>query len=458
MPTNARMTFRFEPIPATKPVKPVQSPGQAKRDSTGDAVERLLIVPKPAPAGERSSESAYNHTVMDTAPTKSGPLQDDIRTLEEMIRRTDSEIVLLPPAQPETSLPAKADRKVTALQERRPIVVRELEQTELDHERPERWTLPEDDGEYKPTGEWLSQVGAYTRNDGPTWTRVLLSVTAAIATGALFGYMVLSLFTGEPMFPSKQADGNVKTAVQTQASDSPSSATVLSRDGAANEGTTSQSGQNKPDARAALAEIPAGETFVLQYGVFRNADSTQLAAEQLKDVGLPAAIDDSDGYRVYAGIAPTKAEAELLAAQMPNIEVYIKPMDGATLKLSPNSNTETLKAFLTASAALRQLIAQLSVGALQDALPQPLAQEDADALQQAAASWKASQPAEGALTGTAATAALNLEQSLDAALASFASYAKKTSRFHLWSAQTAILQAELADRDLCDALQSAAHS
>lgn len=457
MPSKARMTFRFEPHPVLKPVKPASAAGLTQPDK-GDVADRLSIVPMPTLADEKQEESVYNHAIIDSPPSMNGPYQDDIRALEEIIRRTDSVVVHIPPAQTAPAAPFKADRKLSVVQDRQPIVVRELEQMEPDHEQPELWSLPEDNDEYKPAGDWLAQAGAYSRNDNPTWTRVFLSVTAAIATGALFGYMVLTLFTGEPMFPGMQTNEGIETTVQAQGSGAPALPAVTPEPNAVDEEVGTKSATGATGSNAAEAEIPAEEAYVLQYGVFRNVNSAQLAVAQLKDAGLPAAIDDSDGYRVYAGIAATKTEAERLAAQMPNIEVYIKPIGGSTLMLSAGQRFESIKAYFTESEVLRRLISQLSVGSLQDELPQPLAHDDADALRQAEADWKAVRPAADELSGSAKEAAQKLEQSLDAALASFASYAHKTSRYHLWNAQTAIMQAELADRKIREALQLAARS
>lgn len=456
MPSNARMTFRFEQLPMPKPVKPAPAAKLARPEQT-DVVDQLSIVAKPDVTDEARIESAYNHAVIESSTANDGPFQDDIRALEDIIRRADSVVVHIPPAEKAPEATPKTDRKLPASSARQPVVVRELEQIEPDHELPERWSLPEDEEDYKPTEDWLSQVGSYTRNDNPTWTRVFLSVTAAIATGALFGYMVLTLFTGEPMFPGKQSEG-IQTTAQAGTPDASSSTATGAKVGDAAVGAGAEPSPNATvtEAGKGFAEVPANEVFVLQYGVFRNADSTQLAAAQLKDVGLPAAIDDGDGYRVYAGIASTRAEAELLAAQMPNIEVYIKPFGGSALMLGTDERSESLKAYLTESATISRLIAQLTVSGLQDELPQPLAQDDAEALKQAESAWKAAKPPADALTGAAQGAAQKLEQSLASALASLASYGNKTSRYHLWNAQTSIMQAELADRELREALQPAA--
>lgn len=455
MPSNARMTFRFEQPPVPKPVKPAPA-ARLARPEEEDVIDQLPIAAIPDLADEARIESAYNHAVIETSKANNGPYQDDIRALEDIIRRTDSVVVHILPAEKVPAAASKTEPKLPAGQERRPVVVRELEQTELDHERPERWSLPEDDDDYKPSDEWLSQASSYRRDDSPTWTRVFLSVTAAIATGALFGYMVLTLFTGEPMFPGKQASEGIPTTSQSGTPDALASTALAPKASDPVVDVGAAPNPNVSDDNKALAEVPAKEAFVLQYGVFRNAESTHLAAEQLKDVGLPAAIDEADGYRVYAGIASTRAEAELLAAQMPNIEVYIKPLGATALLLDGNEHSDKLQAFMTESASLARLIAQLTVGGLQDELPQQLAQEDADALRRTESAWKAAKLPQGVLTGTANAGALKLEQALDAALASLASYVNKTSRYHLWSAQTAIVQAELADRELREALQPAA--
>lgn len=483
MPSNARMTFRFEPQPAPKPpAKPAaasQPDARAGEPIRPREIEAMPLAPMPAPEQAPPRHSEYTKTDrLETIPERDGPYQDDIRALEEMIRRTDSVVVHLPPqpaapprqrqpssqpaptpkpdapahASPLLDLSELAERKPQPVRERpskRPALVRELEQTEADHELPERWSLPEPtEDERRATSGWLAHDGAYTRNVGPSWTRVILSVAAAIVTGALFGYMVLTLFTGQPMFPS---DTSADVAAK-NAKGQPSATTT------ANASAGDASGAKAPPSAATAAggtEVPANDAYVLQYGVFKSADSTQLAMAQLQDVGLPAAADDADGYRVYAGIAASKEEAEQLAAQMPNMTVYIRPIGGPALALGTDDRSKALAALLDRSSALGKLVSRLTVAGLNDELPQPFAAADEDALKQAAADWRQALKADDTLTGRAATAAKKLEDSLTAALQSLDNYIGKQSRYHLWHAQTAILQAQLADRDFREALSPA---
>ncbi|MFD0674367.1 SPOR domain-containing protein [Cohnella sp. GCM10027633] len=475
MTSKARMTFRFDPLPAPKPDKPAHAAEparQTQRQLPVRPAEESLATQTNAellPIAPDARITEPTDTVIESYPPMNGPyLDDDIRALEDMIRRTDSVVVHLPkqPRQPEARqqaepkapptpisqpAPPMIDWKIPAARERQPRLVRELEQIETDHEQPERWSLPEDEaGDYRPANAgWMSRSGAYAPPSAPSWTRVILSVAAAIVTGALFGYMVLTLFTGEPIFPSKtpETDGTESVLLPSADPSPATSATSLP-------GTTGDTDvPRSAEPNGTIAEVPANEAYVLQYGVFKSADSAQLAVAQLQEVGLPAAIDDTDGYRVYAGIASTKAEAELLAAQMPNIEVYVKPAGGATLLLGAGELTEATASYMTKSAALGQLISQLTVSGLQDDLPQPMSADDADALKQASADWQASRTAAGALTGAAKAPADKLGQSLDSALDSLASYGGKPSRYHLWGAQTAVLQARLADGELRRTLQ-----
>lgn len=458
MTSKARMTFRFEPLPAPKASTPVQA---ARTKLIVPANAEQALTPQPDPLYTEQQPPA----VIESYPPLNGPyLDDDIRALEEMIRRTDSIVVHIPsesqPAQP-LSLSQEAnqsspiiDWKLPAVKERKPRIVRELEQVETDHEQPERWSLPaEEDGAYRPTSSWLAQAGSYVPPSAPSWTRVILSVAAAIVTGALFGYMVLTLFTGEPMFPSKSSPAQTESVLSPSADPAPAS--TLPQKTGSEQNNLLPSGTVPAASSGTITEIPADEVYVLQYGVFRTKDSAQLAAAQLQDVGLPAAIDDSDGYRVYAGIATTKAEAELLAEQMPNIEVYVRPANSTALVLNEGDQTDAAASLLTHSTELRRLIAQITVTGLQDDLPQPISPDDADALKQVVSKWQASRTATQSLSGEVSEQAGTLEQSLESALASLASYNDKPSRYHLWKAQSAVIQARLADAKLRQALDPA---
>ena len=53
-----------------------------------------------------------------------------------------------------------------------------------------------------PVRRIKSGVKKGVQRRGPSWTMVLLSVAGAVATGALFGYIALTLFAGESVLPA----------------------------------------------------------------------------------------------------------------------------------------------------------------------------------------------------------------------------------------------------------------
>jgi hypothetical protein len=419
MQPKTRMTFRFDPPkPAPRPLPvnmhavPSIEPTQPKREHVTE--DEHPTQPDIAP----SEHTAYY---------SGGPLQDDLYTLEQMIRTSE-------PIRVQKSVkvvPVKAD-----LHEEK----RSLEHLTYSEVGSAEWSEPGDAGN-RMEG-WLS--GALNRNEGPSWWRVIASVAGAVATGALFGYLVLTLFTGDSPFPAAPLTGK-DTPVQAKA---PSTPTALPGQGAA-PSAASQAGQ------PAKPTILNGSTFyLLQYGVFRTEESMRAAMEELKRKGLPAAADRTDGYRVYAGAADSKEEANLLAGQLSGIEVYVKPSVSQGWNPNEAEGADALAVFVQRSAELTRSLSRLSVSALQEEQPKPFEQAALVTLRENHNLWLESAKSTEGLTGAALQSAKDLQQSLHAAMVSVDDYSRKISRYHLWDIQSKVMQAVLSDRALRAALLS----
>ncbi|KIL36404.1 hypothetical protein SD71_07985 [Cohnella kolymensis] len=405
MEQKARMTFRFEP-----PKKPEPKPIERQRRSTA--------VQQQDKQDHGLSSEVQPQVAVDVFASWDTPF-NDIHALEEMIRRSDP-VALRP-------------------REQAPPVLNEVAE--------EKWSLtdgPEIELDAEPPAGWL-RTGLAARN-GPSWWRVFLSVTAAVATGALFGYMVLSLFTGEPLFPSRTGGVNeppTQSSVQAAGGALPTAA-VPAQDDAVT---------STPNGEQAVSEIPGDVYYLLQYGVFRSEDSMHGAAQELDGKGLAAAADTNEGYRIYAGVAATRNEAELLAAQMSGTEVYIKPLEGEPVTISSTVHPQGLAGLMKSSGELIGLLTEFTAAGLQDNEPKALSSEHAASLQQAHRAWLQTTAAAEGLKGEAKEAGKSLIQALNSAVMSMTEYNRKPSRYHLWSAQTAIMKALIADRDMRIGLQ-----
>ncbi|QMV43805.1 SPOR domain-containing protein [Cohnella cholangitidis] len=422
---KARMTIRFEP-----PVKP-----------KGSAKPTLRTVELDAEKAEPVTEevlTAWN-----------SPYQDDIHALEEIIRRTEPAkesdyptVQSLVPSVPIIDNPIA--RKPEYF--RREITIDETSEDIWSRETPE---FGQEDLRH---AEWYSRT-PNVREENPSWGRVFLSVAAAVGTGALFGYMVLSLFTGEPLFPGKSGTA-AQLPVQASSSqtDTPGSAPPVSRE-------PEQS--DVPSAATPVAEENAGNSvnasntelktdvyYMLQYGVFQSEESMETAVKQLQEKGLAHASETSDGYRVYVGTARSRDEAELLAAQMPDTEIYIKPIGGDEQSVPATTLSEEDVEFMNASAGMIRKLAQISAIGLQDKLPQRLGEADLDSLENSRRAWVETIPAADKLNGKTAEDAEAIVKGIQSAMLSMTEFNRKPSRYHLWNVQSSVMAALLADRHM----------
>jgi hypothetical protein len=400
MEQKARMTFRFEPPKKAEP-KPIQ-----RKQTTPTPLQEHKFI------DSLQSEAKLTGT-SSVLTSWNSPFQDDIHALEEIIRRSD----------PVVPSPSEQAAPINEISE-------------------ERWSLtsgPEIELEAETQPGWLS--GGLSRREGPSWWRVFLSVSAAVATGALFGYMILTLFTGEPLFPSR-ADGLKDTPLQQSVEAAGGAASPTLTIPAPNEGVSDAKGQ------PAVSEVPGDVYYLLQYGVFRSNDSMQAAVQDLDGKGLASAVDTNEGYRIYAGVAGTRSEAELLAAQMSGTEVYIKPLESEPVTISPTEHPQGLAGLMKSSSELIRLLTEFTVAGLQDQVPQALSAENAASLQLAHREWLQTIGAADRLTDGAGEKGKSLIQALNSAVMSMTEYNRKPSRYHLWSAQTAIMKALIADRDI----------
>lgn len=417
MQPKTRMTFRFDAPP--KPQK-----------------DKLEAVPQKRV--EESREEPVSAGTKHAAWFAVGPLQDDPYTLEEIIRGYEPQPAF-PAAKgqrddnPGTQAPGeKAPERLENAPSQEgpgadPDPVPELYGWMLQEESPRGWKI-----------QRQSQTG------GPSWWRALATVAGAVATGALFGYLVLTLFTGEPLFPAKSG-GEQAVLPQVQAPE-PAPASGELQSGAADNG-------NSAPITAVVQTLPEETYYFLQYGVFQSADSLEAALAALKNRGLPAAADRSDGFRAYAGAAPSKEEAELLALQMPDVEVFIKPVTVQPVQAVIAAESGKLDAFIASSHELARQLLRLSTFALQDDHPQPIEETELAALQENHRLWLQTVPAASKLGVPSHQAGAAMIQAINEAMAHADDYNRKLSRYHLWGIQGNVMELILADQELRSSLE-----
>lgn len=282
---------------------------------------------------------------------------------------------------------------------------------------------------------------------GPSWLAVLLSIGGAIATGAVLGYMTLTLFAGQGLLPAREG----------QAADASAAAEGGLAEPAASSAPASAPAAEAAQGAAKVQSVAAGwpeRTYqLLQYGVFSSKGSAEAAAAELKKAGLAAALRHDGDYRVYAGVASSRGQAEKLAAGMTGTEVYLKEMKLPSVsELAFAGTAEQLKAYDEGAADLiGDLAGQTSALLAGDAAGMDAASRAAWAerldgwLKNAAAvepawSGKAAQEAAGALA-----------DALRQAGAKLTAYGESPQAERLWAVQAELTAAALAQLQLREA-------
>ena len=280
------------------------------------------------------------------------------------------------------------------------------------------------------------------RDGGPSWLKVFASVAGALLTGALFGYVVLSLFAGEPALPA--ADGTAAN----QASPSPSSPSP-SEDGKGPADAPAVPASGGSGGQAAAADLPERKYTMLQYGVFSNGEGMKAAMEELRSKGYAASADTSEGYRVYAGLAADPKEAAALGEALAGVEVYRKEIAVEAVAGFPfNGKGEDAVRFFDDTDRLIRALGGLTAGLLAAEQPEPMGVDEAKAWKEAMGQWSRSTVV--FRQGVSADDKLyldRLDQSIGTASAAVEDYEKSVSSERLRNAQTALMEAVFVQKE-----------
>lgn len=429
MPSNARITIRFDPPAGTngpkRPLVPAERKLSRDKEDAG------------APAAAASGEQASRVVDPEFVPWNS-PYQEDIIALEQIIRGSKTADKHRPPVAGTRRLP-KDDP------EDPPIGKLLRGEADLELGRYEADDFA--DGASVRGGiadnGWYDKLDALEpgKETGPSWLRVVLTVAGALATGALFGYLALSLFTGEPLIPPKSGEG----------SPAPGQGPVLESD-RSDRKVAAAAPVSGGDGAAAYREVAADRYYVLQYGVFQSADGMKAAANELRSKGYSAATDESDGYRVYVAATSSKDEAELLAAQMTDTDVYIKTIGGEALRIAATADANPVADYVAASAQLIERLIALSGRELQLREPAGMDEGELAQWQEALQSWQAAASAMAAADGGVSADAAIVGEALNSATATLAEFNLEPTRERLWSIQSDAMKALFAEHRLRHAL------
>ncbi|MFD0713963.1 SPOR domain-containing protein [Paenibacillus sp. GCM10027626] len=372
--------------------------------------------------------------------TWKSPFQDDAFALEKLIRESEQPVS---PARAASEMMESHDVEATAVDpaSQLPILdehkradeelVEELaeEQAAADLFGERNGPIIEegvDDTRYEVRSHGFKVNTSYRSSRGPSWYKVFASVAGAVATGALFGYLLLGLFmngdaTNNDALPA--ASGLTDTA----SNESGKSAAPAAKN------ATSESKQ--PLLNVAL---PAASYYMIQYGVFSNREGMEEATAELRGQGWAAAeMVTGDDFRVYAGISKQRENALLLSGKLVDKDLYVKEVGVPALtKILFHGEAATVQAFFAKTEDLIQTLDNFTLEKL------GLGMQSGAGWKDAHQQWTRSLPEmETGVQDEAGKAALRkIAQALNNAAVAAGEYERKASDSHLWAIQTAIME------------------
>ncbi|MHC2203754.1 MULTISPECIES: hypothetical protein [unclassified Paenibacillus] len=279
---------------------------------------------------------------------------------------------------------------------------------------------------------------------GGSWMKITASVAGAVVTGVAFGFLVLSMFSGEVTDGGKvQPVVGITAQVQEEASVQ-----------AGNSGEAKASGGSTNAGVTSLAvNLPARTYTFLQGGVFSSSQSAATAVADFRKKGLAAASEAGEKYPVFVGMASSRDEALGLTRefQQRQMEVMIKSYDiPAVSQIKWNGNQSDLfQSYMSQGEKLVQQISAQTLLHLGEENPTALDEKSLQAIKSTHQTWSgtASAVSDG-LEEAGRTTLPRMNSALNTAVVSLDEYKKNPSHALLWEAQTALMQYLVAEKEL----------
>ncbi|WP_199618519.1 SPOR domain-containing protein [Paenibacillus alkalitolerans] len=366
--------------------------------------------------------STLNSYPYDYGAWSSNP-SEEVERLERIIRETDEPI-----GRRERSLPANERGRI-----------RQPEDDEPDEREDDSYA---EGGYVQPRNHRRYEKSAhYETRDGGSWWKVGASVVGAIATGVLFGSFVLSMFTGDP--GGRSASNPLQGEQSLPASDTSQSAAAGA---AVNEASE--------EAAFAAINIPTRDLYLLQNGKFSTLDNARMLADQMKSKGLAATIEESGSFWVYAGVTSNRDAALRVSRRLQDdgIEVFIKKYNLPEVKQvrwAGENGAETLSSYLNQGSEMIRMIGDLTLVHLDGA--EPTAPEKSTVEKVLAEHRSFMQLSADALSGLPAEAQpmfKRMDGAVRNAVVAMQEYSANPSTALLWSAQSAIMDYVIAEKQL----------
>ncbi|OAB46669.1 SPOR domain-containing protein [Paenibacillus glacialis] len=273
------------------------------------------------------------------------------------------------------------------------------------------------------------------RRPTPMW-KVVGTVTAAVVTGALFGFVVLSFFDVGSIFST----GSEKSA-------------VIESIPVSNNIPVETEGQ----IAAVAVTIEPQTYYMLQYGVFSNAERVETAKQELQKIGLAAGDDPDLGYRVYAGISTDREQAKLLSNQLKTqgVELYVREITlPSANELTFSGDAESLKSYFAVSTDLISSLSTHSASLLGMERPIPLSNSEMAVLTELHRVWTGSiKTLQAGLSPEVVAIGKKMEQTMNSALSSVTEYNRNTSKGHLWEIQSYMMEYMMGQKEIINMMK-----
>ncbi len=303
--------------------------------------------------------------------------------------------------------------------------------------------------------EW-GEAGArsiYRKKGGFPWFKMTSSVTGAIVTGVLFGFLALSWFGGH----GAQSDTGSLYSAGLAGADG----TALEDGGAS--GADSADGAQSPasapaDASGAVpVHISAQTYYLLQNGVFSNQEGADSAKSQLRRKGFAAVAEGADNYSVYAGVTVDRNDALWLSHRLEEsqFEVYIKTLTLPEIhQLRWNAGDgQELDQFVAGGSDLVGAMESMTIRLLEDEHRASIDASAIDSLRMQHQTWLDLENALSKGAPPESSPALDdMVNAMNTAMISLEEYNKNPSEAALWQTQTELMEYVLAEQHFLTSL------
>ncbi|MFD2670492.1 SPOR domain-containing protein [Marinicrinis sediminis] len=289
---------------------------------------------------------------------------------------------------------------------------------------------------------------------GAPWMTLLLSVGGAIATGAIFGFFVLQLFTGSAPSPVDiAADGDVQEQMPAGMEAGSGTETGTGTDPNSNPVLT------PPSSTDQAVSIPAQSYIMLQHGVFSNEEGAQTAVEQLKGSGFAASMQQGEQFHVFAGVTMNRDDALYLSHILKEAdkEAYVKTYSLPALSSVKwgGAEMDELTQFFEENHNMMESMANLSLLHLQATETSPFEEETMRTMQTAHQSWmKLETSLEQQANEEIKRILQTMNQAMNVAMNALTEYTRNPSRAFLWQVQTAMMDVMMQEKNLRNALSA----